>query len=316
MKLLIVVVATIAAAVHWSGRVRPYRIESFTHRHYVAITPVTEPVIRHYLRLTRRWRSTGLAAGILLPVVMLGSDLPPVGDHLAFAAWPISPFTGWFLGAIGAELVLACRRRTGPGATPAFLPALISPAATWSLRTGMALAGTSLLVWAAGAASGTGLLDGLPVGLSVAGAGMAVLLVRSLRERPIPFAPLEALTAVSATRSRSAHVLAAASPVFVLCCMAPVVELRIWGEPAVFLILPAAGVAVVKVATPPWEFSMRYPLALEMLQADEPPVAQTPDPAGMDEELWRLHGEAWWGGTEEDPAEDPGEPTTQAPTDQ
>ncbi|MBG0827016.1 hypothetical protein HS041_04465 [Planomonospora sp. ID67723] len=312
MKLLIVVVVAIAAVIHWSGRVRPYRIESFARRQSFGVTPITEPVIRHYLRLTRRWRSVGLVAGALLPVVMLGSGLPPVDDRLAFAALPVSPFTGWFLGALGAELTLACRRRTGPGATPAFLPALVSPAATWSLRAGLILGGASLAVWAAGAVSGTGLLDPLPVGLGMAGAGLAALLVRSLRERPIPLAPLQVVAAVCATRSRSAHVLAAAAPVFVLCCVEPVVDPRIGGELARILIMAAAAIAVLRVGTPPWRLSMRYPLTVEMLEAYDPPVAKTPasTPTGVDEQERRRHGEAWRGGAEKEP----GEPTAEAPT--
>ncbi|MEV6863223.1 hypothetical protein AB0M44_19740 [Streptosporangium subroseum] len=246
------VVLTTVGALRWSGEVHPHRIAVFSRRQALVVTPAAEPIVRDYLRITRMWRSAGLVAGIAFPGVGFSG-------LVSFAFTPLDAFIGWFLGVIGAELVLARRYGSGPGATTDRLPALTSPPATWFLYAGVTLGGGILLLGAVDLVLGGPRPGQLWLGFGGLVPICALLLVRSLRRRPIPVASAEVVAAVLATRSRSAHVLAIGCAVFALDILWPDSFPPPSGSLLADLLLSAAAVAALVVGTHPWAITVTAP---------------------------------------------------------
>jgi hypothetical protein len=199
-------------------------------------------------------RSAGLVAGIAFTTVGFGGL-----SHYFFVSTPLDAFTGWFLGVIGAELLLARRHGSGPGATTDRLPALTSPPAAWFLYAGVTLGGMVLLLGAVDLVLG----GPRPGQLWLVFGGLvpvcALLLVRSLRRQPIPVASAEVVAAVLATRSRSAHVLATGCAVFALDILWPDSFPPPSGSPLTDLLLSAAAIAALVVGTHPWAITVTAP---------------------------------------------------------
>ncbi|MFI7533520.1 hypothetical protein [Streptosporangium sp. NPDC049376] len=225
LSLAVVAVLMAFAARYWSGPVHPQRITAFARRHALAITPGAEPVVRHYLRTTRVWRAPGLVAGLFLTMPMI-----PFTDFGLPFGMSIDPFSGWFLGVLGAELAIGSRRDPGPVAAVTAPPRLLSPQARAFLYGGAALSAASLLIGIGVALTGTP-SPALPwTGVGAAVTGGTLLLVRSLRLRPIPAAPADVVAAVLATRSRSAHTLATGNAVFAYAWGLVDVPMTAWGD--------------------------------------------------------------------------------------
>ncbi|MEV8633137.1 hypothetical protein AB0395_15900 [Streptosporangium sp. NPDC051023] len=282
LPLAIAVVLTAVAALRWSGEVHPHRIVLFARRQALTVTPGGEPVVRHYLRLTRMWRSAGLVAGVFFPYVpsvpfsdlpFFADVMPPPGLWLLYTM-PLDPFSGWFLGVLGAEPALGSRRSPGPGAAvTGGPPRLISPPATCFLYGGLALSGVSVLSWLGVALSGRPAPD---LVWSVAGAAVSagsLLLIRSLRSRPIPVAAADVVEAVLATRSRSAHVLATGSAVFVLSWCRPNVLLPDWGDLLMTPLTMALWIGAFLVGTQPWAITVGTPPPSSPPSPPAPPAA-------------------------------------------
>ncbi|MER7130729.1 hypothetical protein [Streptosporangium saharense] len=204
------------AAWYWSGPVHPQRIFLFARRQALAVTPGAEPVVRRYLRTTRMWRASGLTAGVFL------TALP---DPMS-----LDPFSGWFLGVLGAELAIGARREPGPVAATTSPPRLLSPQARAFLYGGAALSVLGLLAGIGVAVTGRP-VPGLPwTVMTAAVTGGTLLLVRSLRRRPIPAAPADVVAAVLATRSRSAHTLVTGNAILAFAGALAAVTLPVWGD--------------------------------------------------------------------------------------
>jgi hypothetical protein len=252
LSIFTAVALTVIGALRWSGKVHPHRVALFARRQGLIITPATEPIVHDYLRITRMVRSAGLVAGLAFTTV--GFNF-----YLFFASTPLDAFTGWFLGVIGAELVLARRRGSGPGATTDRLPALTSPPAVWFLYAGVTLGGVTLLLGAVGLVLG----GPRPGQLWLVFGGLvpvcALLLIRSLRRQPIPVASAEVVAAVLATRSRSAHVLATGCAVFALDILWPDSFPPPSGSLAADLLLSAAAIAALVVGTHRWAITVTAP---------------------------------------------------------
>ncbi|MEV4092462.1 hypothetical protein [Streptosporangium saharense] len=216
LSLAVTAVLVTFAAWYWSGPVHPQRISLFARRQALAVTPGAEPVVRRYLRTTRMWRASGLIAGAFLMV------LP---DSMA-----LDPFSGWFLGVLGAELAIGARREPGPVAATPAPPRLLSPQARAFLYGGAALSVLGLLAGIGGAVTGQP-VPRLPWTVTAAAVtGATLLLVRSLRLRPIPAAPADVVAAVLATRSRSAHTLATGNAVLAFAGALAAVSMPVWGD--------------------------------------------------------------------------------------
>ncbi|MFF0580106.1 hypothetical protein [Streptosporangium saharense] len=231
------------AAWYWSGPVHPQRISLFARRQALAVTPGAEPVVRRYLRTTRMWRASGLAAGLVL--------LTGLPDPLT-----LDPFSGWFLGVLGAELAIGARREPGPVAATPTPPRLLSPQARFFLYGGAALSVSGLLAGIGVAVTGRP-VPGLPwTVMTAAVTGGTLLLVRSLRLRPIPAAPADVVAAVLATRSRSAHTLATGNAVLAFAGALAAVNLPVWGDLVTGLVSLPLTVAAFLAGTRQWAITV------------------------------------------------------------
>lgn len=217
LSLAIMAILMTFAAWYWSGAVHPQRISLFSRRQALAVTPGAEPVVRRYLRTTRMWRASGLAAGLVY-LTTLPNPMSP------------DPFSGWFLGVLGAELVIGARREPGLTAVTTAPPRLLSPQARAFLYGGAALGVSGLLAGIGVAMTGRPVPELPWAGTAAAVTGATLLLVRSLRLRPIPAAPSDVVAAVLATRSRSAHTLATGNAVFAFTGAVAAFTPTVWGD--------------------------------------------------------------------------------------
>lgn len=182
------------------------RLEQFARRHRLMITTANGNQVIRYLAVTRRWRASGLALGVL------GS----IGWALAHDAVRIDSltlFAGWFAGALVAELRVArvpSGQRRAASLTPR-TPQAYLPRLAWALVPFAAL--VSLTITSVTAVQA---IRGLPVQpiawpLSVGALAVAVA-VMALQRRAVrraqPADEPDVMAADDAIRSRSLHVLA------------------------------------------------------------------------------------------------------------
>jgi len=213
--LLVVLVATGFSTL---GPVSRYRLELFARRQRLTVTADNGNQIIRYLATVRRWRVAGLTAGAA--VVALG---PVRGDALPNLNY-VALFSGWFLGALVAEVRVAhlahgpvrvaSLQRRAPRAYLGRLAWALVPAAAGVIvalailtaqadASGWAEPGWTAWFWAAAA-------------LAVAVAVRAIQ--RAVLRRPQPVAAPDVLAGDDAIRSRSLHVLAGGGAALVLYC--------------------------------------------------------------------------------------------------
>lgn len=202
------------------GEVPRDRVEQFARLHSLPITAGNGNQVIVYRATTRRWRTSGFAAGIAIQVAIKG-------PHFLDAGWV---FVGWFVGAAVAELRVAHLDR-GPHASASLTPrrladylpragrfAVPGTMGLCVLTTGYCVADhhahpsgdlKSVAAWAA---------LGLGVGL------VALTAQRLVLRRPQPMAEPDQLAADDAIRSRSMHVLAAAGMVLAGTCIGSQLE--------------------------------------------------------------------------------------------
>src|SRR5690349_7783409 len=156
------------------GPVSRERLERFARRQALVLTPGNSGLVTEYLATTRRWRATGLAAGILLTVAWsLRDNRVTINAMIAFASW--------FVGALVAEFRVASLEpgaRRAASLEPRLLrrqlvtSARILPVYLFGLAVACAVA--SLLAIAAGREVQVPLLLG-QVGLAVLALGLPAL---------------------------------------------------------------------------------------------------------------------------------------------
>ena len=194
------------------------RLERFARRHGLEVTTTNGEQVIRYLATTRRWRSAGLAASLVLAVAygLLYHVLRL--DFLTF-------FAGWFVGALIAEVRVA-HLAHGPRRAASLVPrtgTAYLPEGYWRLvpRCGV-LSVAATLVCVAVAVRGRPIPFWPTVAWAVAGVVITVtvrLIQRRVLRRPQPVAPPEVLAADDAIRSRSLHVLSAGGATLVLYCV-------------------------------------------------------------------------------------------------
>ena len=218
--LLVVIVAVIAVGIGVGliyGEVPRGRLERFASRQHLPVTATNGNQVIAYLATTRRWRATGVIAGLVVSVlVSLGDGRVEIGFLWLFA--------GWFVGALVAEVRVAhlargARRQASlqPRTFHTYLPAFawhLVPA-TAALATLITAACVALSLWYLHHVN-------LPVLAWYAVAmGLAALVrVTQLRvlRRPQPVAAADVIAGDDAIRSRSLHVLAGGGATLIVYC--------------------------------------------------------------------------------------------------
>lgn len=197
------------------GEVPRDRVEQFARLHSLPITAGNGNQVIVYRATTRRWRTSGLTAGIAIQVAI-------TGIHFLDAGWA---FVGWFLGAAVAELRVA-HLDHGPRASASLKPRRLADYLPLAGR--FAVPGTMVLcVLTAGYcvaehhAHPAGDLKSVAMWTALGlGVGLVALTAqRHVLRRPQPMAEPDRLAADDAIRSRSMHVLAAAGMVLAGACI-------------------------------------------------------------------------------------------------
>lgn len=200
------------------------RVEKFAARHAVQVTVDNGQQIIGYLTTTRRWRSFGLATGLVFSVAWF---LPNFNFNTIYL------FAGWFAGALVAELRLAPPPH---GATRAALAAPRVSGSYISLGARLWVPLSLVLCLSFGVA--TGALLWTVAGLAVAIAVWAIQ--RHVLRRPQPAATPDQVAADDAIRSRSLHVLTGAGVALIGYC----VLAQIGGNLVGAVIVPLVGLAI------------------------------------------------------------------------
>jgi hypothetical protein len=196
------------------GRVSRYRLRAFAKRHRLTITVDNGNRVIRYLATTRRWRTTGLVAGLLVSV---GWALSQGAFRIDFLAL----FAGWFAGALVAEIRLA-RTSFGPRRVASLesrSPGLYLPRTAWWLVPAFAVASVAGAIYAwvrVGAPDPTvWLLAGAAVVIAVVVNRVQARVVG----RPQPAEAADVVAADDAIRSRSLHVLTGGGVTLVVYCV-------------------------------------------------------------------------------------------------
>jgi hypothetical protein len=196
------------------GRVSRSRLRAFAKRHRLTITVDNGNRVIRYLAMTRRWRTTGLVAGLLGSV---GWAWWQGGFRLTF----LPLFAGWFVGALVAEIRLA-RTAFGPrrvASLEARSPGLYLPRTAWWLVPALSVASVAGAVYAwvrTGVSEPTvWLLAGVAVVIAVVVNRVQARVVG----RPQPAEAADVVAADDAIRSRSLHVLTGGGATLVVYCV-------------------------------------------------------------------------------------------------
>ncbi|HEU4423699.1 MAG TPA: hypothetical protein VFR67_14305 [Pilimelia sp.] len=247
------------------------RVEQFARRHDLLITPANGNRVIGYLATTRRWRTVGLACGLLASIGWAVA-------HSGLGVDALTLFAGWFVGALVAEVRLASLT-SGPRRAALLLPrvpAAYLPRFAWALLPAAAL--VSVAVGAATAIAALGGTDVDAAALVWFGAAITVAVVvrvvqlRVLR-RPQPVAEPDVLAADDAIRSRSLHVLAGGGASLVLYCVLGQAAALATLLPAG--VLPAAGALPVQAAA-----VVGIPLLGWLVATARWPIRRSAGPAG------------------------------------
>ncbi len=206
------------------------RVARFAMRQGLEITIHNGRQVIAYLATTRRWRSFGLAVGL---VVCVAWFLPGVRVNSLYL------FAGWFVGALIAEFRVAHLPlglpRAARVAPPRRLEDYLSTPARLLLPVSTALclivgAFTRDLLWT---------VSGVVIALVV------WLIQRHVLRRPQPLAEPDQIKADDAIRSRSLHVLAGGGATLVFYCVIGQLD----GNLPLGIVVPIVGYAV---ATQSW----------------------------------------------------------------
>ena len=216
LLLIVLVAAVFTARTYTTGAVSRRRLDRFAQYQRLQVTVDNGNQVIRYLATTRRWRAAGFIGGIVASQV----GAPPNAIvHFNF----IAIFTGWFLGALVAEVRVA-HLEYGSIRTASLQPrrprqyvrrfawALVPAVAVVALATGVATAGADVLGWAQP--------DWPRAGAWLAVALIVAVTVRSIQHavlrRAQPIAAPDVIEADDAIRSRSLHVLAGGGAAVVL----------------------------------------------------------------------------------------------------
>jgi hypothetical protein len=263
---LLAVTLAVAAG---SGPVDRSRVERFTERQRLTITPSNGTAVIRYLATTRRWRAAGMAGGFLISLAWTLPDRLGV-DFLGL-------FAGWFVGALVAEARIA-RMPFGPNRAASLVPRVPAdylPRAAWALPPVAAAVSVAVAAVTAVLARwhpAVGTWPGVLWGAAAVGLAVAVRAIqRHVLRRPQPVGPPDVVAADDAIRSRSLHVLAGGGTTLVLyCIMGQVATLVAGRQPpgtgdvgvgllvyaafSGYIAVPVLGWAV---ATSPWSVTRR-----------------------------------------------------------
>jgi hypothetical protein len=244
--LLLLVLALVVVGAVWfvtaveRGPVTRGRLTAFARRHGLFVTAGNGSLVIRYLATTRRWRATGLLAGL---IVSIAWALREGGVRIDF----LTLFAGWFVGALVAEFRLAASPsgpRRAAWISPR-VPGSYLPRGAWALVP--IAAGISLVV---GAVTLLAVLRGHRVSplagalcvIAVAVASLVFVVQRSVLHRPQPAESPDVIAADDAIRSRSLHVLAGGGVSIVLyCVLGQLAEARPAGWSAVAQTLDVVG---------------------------------------------------------------------------
>lgn len=193
------------------------RLNAFARRQGLTITAGNGNLVIRYLATTRRWRATGLIAGLLFSFGWaLRQDAVRVDSLTLFA--------GWFAGALVAEFRLA-RAPFGPRRAASLSPRVPTsylPRTAWALLPASAAislgVGVSTVV-AVLRGQSVGPLAAVLCGTAIAVAGVVLAVQRRVLNRPQRIDEPDVLAADNAVRSRSLHVLAGGGTSVVLYCV-------------------------------------------------------------------------------------------------
>jgi hypothetical protein len=219
--LLVLAALLVAGVVAWvvlviEGPVSRQRLERFARRQRLPITADNGNQVIRYLATTRRWRVAGFIAGLFASQIVAP---PGTFVHANFLAI----FTGWFLGALVAEVRVAhleygsiraasLQPRRPDLYVRRFAWVLVPATAVVALATGAATAVAGATGWAR---------PDWPraVALLVAALGLAAT-IRAIQHavlrRAQPLAAPDVIRADDAIRSRSLHVLCGGGGALVL----------------------------------------------------------------------------------------------------
>jgi hypothetical protein len=196
------------------GRVSRYRLRAFAKRHRLTITVANGNWVIRYLATTRRWRTAGFLAGLLVSVAWALSQGTLQITFLAL-------FSGWFVGALVAEIRLArtsfASRRAA--SLTARVPAMYLPRTAWWLVPGLAVGSVAGAVY-------TWVRVGTPeptvwllAGVAVAIAVVVNRVQARVVGRPQAAEAPDVVAADDAIRSRSLHVLTGGGATLVVYCI-------------------------------------------------------------------------------------------------
>jgi hypothetical protein len=204
--LLIPILAAVAVIGVAGGPVRRRRLARFAQRQGLVISAANGAQVIRYLAVTRRWRTTGVAAGIAVPIAISEIEARLRGG--TFGLNFSTMFAGWFVGAIiaefrlsaapvGAHRVASLRPRT----PRRYLGPLPWIALGLSLAVVWILTGVLLVV------RDDRLVHLVPALIATVTVIVVRVVARRVVDRPQPHQPIDQLAADDAIRSRSVHVL-------------------------------------------------------------------------------------------------------------
>jgi hypothetical protein len=217
-----------------STRVTRTRLERFAQRHHLEITPGNGNRVIAYLATTRRWRTTGLVAGLVVSLSWYAWRSPHAGS-LQIRVDAVYLFVGWFGGALLAEARMV-RGNLGPRRAASLEPRRASsylPGWAWALVPAAAVATAAVTGVVEFAALRRGVTADPVLGWLVAALALAAVIratQRHVLRRSQPVADPDITAADDAIRSRSLHVLAGGGVVLIsYCALAQLSAIRLPG---------------------------------------------------------------------------------------
>jgi hypothetical protein len=236
-------------------------VERFAQQHRLVVTADNGQRVIDYLATTRRWRATGLAAGLAATLAW------HLRQQMFGVNW-VFMLAGWFLGALIAELRVArlTARRSAAVLVPRSADRYLPPVALWAPP--VAAASCVALIVVLSVAVGLGASVGrvawgrasslLVAALAVTAAVWAAQ--RHVLTRAQPVAAPDLTQADNAIRSRSLHALGGSGTALALYCalgLTGVVAVALPDVAGVVTVANVIGAFAVpllgwRIATAPW----------------------------------------------------------------
>ena len=215
----VLIVGVVVLAVAILGRMSRSRVQLFANRQLLRITESNGDQVNRYLATTRRWRATGLLAGLLVSEATEPLRL----GRISTGGELIIIFVGWFIGALVAEARVAhlAHGRVRAASLQPRRPRQYVHPVTWALvpaaaAVALAVGAFTVVVGAAGWASPGALWGTIWLLAALAVAGTVRLAQHVVARRAQPLAAPDLIAADDAIRSRSLHVLSGAGAALVL----------------------------------------------------------------------------------------------------